>query len=314
MSRDLEKLISDESGIKSTRELGKYLGMPVLQKRINKDTFGEVLEKMTSRLSGWKGRFLSLAGRLTLTKAVLTSIPVHAMSTICLPKSMLDKLDRVARSFLWGSSPDHRKQHLVAWNTVTKPKGEGGLGIRTAQNMNKALIAKLGWRLLHDRESLWARLVRSKYKVGDFQDESWLVSKGTWSSTWRSVMTGLREVVLPGKSWILGDGRKIRFWMDRWLFKKILATDADVELPNGYESMLARDLWRDGSGWDMASITPYVSENTKLELTSVVLDNVTGARDRLSWGDSEDGNFSVSSAYSRLSRDDEPKPNMEKFY
>lgn len=36
VSRDLEKQISDESGIKSTRDLGKYLGMPVLQKRINK--------------------------------------------------------------------------------------------------------------------------------------------------------------------------------------------------------------------------------------------------------------------------------------
>ena len=39
--RDLEKLISDESGIKSTKDLGKYLGMPVLQKQINKDTFGK---------------------------------------------------------------------------------------------------------------------------------------------------------------------------------------------------------------------------------------------------------------------------------
>lgn len=56
VSLDLEKLISDESGIKATRDLGKYLGMPVLHKRINKDTFGEFLEKVSSRLSGWKGR------------------------------------------------------------------------------------------------------------------------------------------------------------------------------------------------------------------------------------------------------------------
>lgn len=49
--RDLVKLITDESGIKSTRELGKYLGMPVLHKHINKETFGEVVERVSSRLS-----------------------------------------------------------------------------------------------------------------------------------------------------------------------------------------------------------------------------------------------------------------------
>ena len=42
--RDLTTLISDESGIKATKDLGKFLGMPVLQKRINKETFGTVIE------------------------------------------------------------------------------------------------------------------------------------------------------------------------------------------------------------------------------------------------------------------------------
>lgn len=44
--RDLRKSISDASGIKSTTDLGKYLGMPVLQKRVNKDTFGGVVERV----------------------------------------------------------------------------------------------------------------------------------------------------------------------------------------------------------------------------------------------------------------------------
>lgn len=44
--RNLMKQISDISGIRATKDLGKYLGMPVLQKRINKDTFGEVLQKV----------------------------------------------------------------------------------------------------------------------------------------------------------------------------------------------------------------------------------------------------------------------------
>jgi len=92
VSREMGKLISDESGIKATQDLGKYLGMPILHKRINKDTFGEVLERVSSKLAGWKGRTLSLVGRLTLTKAVLNSVPVHTMSTIKLPQSTLENL------------------------------------------------------------------------------------------------------------------------------------------------------------------------------------------------------------------------------
>ena len=147
VSREHGEQISRESGIASTRELVKYLRMLILQKRINKDTFGEVLEKVASRLSGWKTQTLSLAGRVTLTKAVLSSIPVHTMSTICLPVSTLKKLDSLSRSFVWGGG-----QHLVAWGKICKSKTEGGLGIRKSRDINKALIAKVGWRLVEDIE------------------------------------------------------------------------------------------------------------------------------------------------------------------
>lgn len=197
--------------------------MAILHKRINKETFGETHEKVSSRLSGWKGRFLSFTGRLTLTKAVLSSIPVHTMSTISMPKSLLGSLDKVSRSFLWGSSSEQRKQHLIGWKKVYKPKNEGGLGIRSSLAMNKALLGKVGWRLLHDKDSLWARVLRAKYNVCDVHDKSWLVVKGSWSSTWRSVGMGLREVVIPGLSWVLGDGKEIRFWEDKWLSSQPLA-------------------------------------------------------------------------------------------
>lgn len=72
---------------------------------------------------------------------------------------------------------ERRKQHLLAWNGVCLPKAEGSLWIRKSGDMNKALLAKIGWRLIHDTSSLWSRVVRSKYKVGDIQDLSWMVVK-----------------------------------------------------------------------------------------------------------------------------------------
>lgn len=112
-------------------------------RKINKEMFGEVLERASLRLSSWKSCMLSFTGRITLTKAVLSSIPVHSMSIIKLPVNTLSKLDRVSRDFVWESTADKRKQHLIAWNRVCLPKNEGGIGIRKAVDMNKALLTSI---------------------------------------------------------------------------------------------------------------------------------------------------------------------------
>ena len=53
--------------------------------------------------------------------------------------------------------------HMVGWGKICKPKGEGGLGIYATKPRNKALLAKLNWRLLDEKDSLWARTIRAKY-------------------------------------------------------------------------------------------------------------------------------------------------------
>ncbi|KAG7615876.1 Ribonuclease H domain [Arabidopsis thaliana x Arabidopsis arenosa] len=305
---------SVESGIQTTTVLGKYLSMPILQKRVNKETFGEILERVNSKLAGWKGKCLSLAGRLTLTKSVLASIPIHTMCVITMPKALLDDLDKVARSFLWGSTSEKRKQHLISWKRVCTPKQEGGLGIKRAQDMNKALLAKLGWRLLTDHQSLWARILRRKYKVGDTHNIAWTVPKSTWSSTWRSVGLGIREVVLQGQSWVLGDGRDILFWKDRWLTNEPIIDSAVDVVPADRVNDCVSDLWWDGRGWELGRFLPYNTENTRLRLGALVVDKITGTRDHLSWGLTVDGAFTVKSAYSLLTRSGELRPNMEKFW
>lgn len=314
VSRDLEGLITAETGIGSTRELGKYLGMPVLQKRINKDTFGEVLERVSSRLSGWKSRSLSLAGRITLTKAVLMSIPIHTMSSILLPASLLEQLDKVSRNFLWGSTVEKRKQHLLSWKKVCRPKAAGGLGLRASKDMNRALLAKVGWRLLNDKVSLWARVLRRKYKVTDVHDSSWLVPKATWSSTWRSIGVGLREGVAKGLGWVPGDGKSIRFWSDRWILHEPLCTRATCLLSPEELNARVEEFWTEGVGWDMVKLGQCLPRSVTDRLHAVVIKGVLGLRDRISWQGTSDGDFTVGSAYVLLTQEEESKPCMESFF
>lgn len=189
---------------------------------------------------------------------------------------------------------EQRKQHLVCWKRVCRPKSDGGLGIRPAVGMNKALLAKLGWRLLHDVDSLWARVLRSKYKVTEVHDQHWLVSKGTWSSTWRSICLGLREIVVPGLNWVIGDGKDVRVWTDKWLLEKQLRELIIMPLPHGTEDLWVCDLWRNGTGWWFEYLEPLLPSHLLLRLQALVIDNVTGAKDRVSWGGRSDGKFTLS--------------------
>lgn len=72
------------------------------------------------------------------------------MQGAALPAHICDKLDKDNRDFLWGSTSDKKRMHLVGWNKIVKSKAEGGLGIRAARAKNIALLVKLNWRLYHE--------------------------------------------------------------------------------------------------------------------------------------------------------------------
>lgn len=202
----------------------------------------------------------------------------------------------------------------MAWKRICLPKRDGGLGIRSAGKMNKALLAKIAWRILKEDKSLWARVLRSKYKVGSIQDTSWTKVKSSWSSTWRSVNLGIREVVLPGLSWVLGDGSLIKFWKDKWLLQEPLMEMTTQDILAELADLRVRDLWQEGIGWDLTRIVPFIPSIVRYSLAAVVVDNVTGARDRMAWGPSADGKFTVKSAYSFLQWDPSPTTNMESLF
>ena len=51
---------------------------------------------------------------------------------------------------------------------ITKGKEHGGLGIKKMQEMNLAFMSKLGWKVLTNKESLWAKTLICKYVRGPF--------------------------------------------------------------------------------------------------------------------------------------------------
>ena len=62
-----------------TADLGKYLGVPLIHKRVSKTTYYHILEKVQDRSAGWKAEQLSMAGRTLLVQSVTSAIPVYTM-------------------------------------------------------------------------------------------------------------------------------------------------------------------------------------------------------------------------------------------
>lgn len=78
----LRQEICSASGFQVTSDIGKYLGVPILHNRVNRHSFQFILDKVDQRLSNWKVMTLSLAGRLTLTKSVLQSLPTYVICKV----------------------------------------------------------------------------------------------------------------------------------------------------------------------------------------------------------------------------------------
>ncbi|CAL8126109.1 unnamed protein product [Prunus armeniaca] len=138
--KELAKEISTTCGLLLTDNLGKYLGMPILHHPVNKSTYYRIVEKVHNRLATWKSKCLSMAGRITLIQAVTSSIPIYAMQTTKLLKSICDDLDRIHRNFLWGGSSRQSKVHLCQWDLVCRPKHKGGLGLKKTSLLNQAML------------------------------------------------------------------------------------------------------------------------------------------------------------------------------
>jgi hypothetical protein len=106
-------------------------------------------------------------GRATLIKSVALASPIYVMAVFKLPTSLCSELDAMVRKFWWSLRKDGNKFFSpMAWLDICKPLVDRGLGFRSFESFNEAMIAKLAWWVLSRRDSFCVRVLRSKYKVG----------------------------------------------------------------------------------------------------------------------------------------------------
>jgi len=78
----------------------RYLGLPLGANPNRLSTWKPLLSTIRAKLSNWKGKILSMAGRICLIKSVLNSLPLYYMSVFTMPKGITKAISSINRFFL----------------------------------------------------------------------------------------------------------------------------------------------------------------------------------------------------------------------
>lgn len=172
-----------------------------------------MIEHISKKLDSWKGRLLSIGGRVTLIKSSIYSLPLYYMSLFPIPEAVIEQINKIQRHFLWSGDYEKWSLSLVAWSIIELPKALGGLVIGNIFHRNLALLFKWVWKFFKDPSPLWRKIIRHKYKynqpltmlyfVPPKQGGPWqkIVSAILWNPVAKSIaINGLRNLIGDGSS------------------------------------------------------------------------------------------------------------------
>lgn len=72
------------------------------------------------------------------------------------------EIEQLCAKFWWNSTNDKNRIHWAKWQVLCKPKQLGGMRFLIMIEFNKVLVAKQVWRIIHNPDSLMARILKAR--------------------------------------------------------------------------------------------------------------------------------------------------------
>ena len=94
---------------------------------------------------------------------------------------------------------------------------EGGLGTKSLICLNEASNLKMCWNLLQSDEQ-WAIILRNRVLRNGGH-----IRHHIFSSIWSSIKMEYQNI-MDNSTWLVGDGKKINFWLDSWCGESLAQT------------------------------------------------------------------------------------------
>jgi exonuclease III len=212
-------MLHHQSGFSSMENDMKYLGIPLITKRITKNDCYPLYHKITSLMTAWENRKLTQSGRLVLIKTVVFSSVVYWARAMILPVKLLQLIRSAVSRFFWTGSIHNRKIVPCAFSKFEVPFKTGGLGILDIRKWNIAAISKQFNAIIKRRKSLWVEWTwQHNIKNRNF----WIMEIPQLSSwTWRSILK-CRKVFLPLIQYSVNTSNTVNFWNEPWVSKGLI--------------------------------------------------------------------------------------------
>nr|GEY05494.1 hypothetical protein [Tanacetum cinerariifolium] len=115
--------------------LVNYLGFPLISSRLLNRDCKVLVEKSRNMIGDWKNKSFSFVRRLQLCKSVISSMQVYWASILVIHMGIVSDIQQLIRGFLWCNGEYKRGKAKVAWDDICLPKKEGGLGLRSLEQM-----------------------------------------------------------------------------------------------------------------------------------------------------------------------------------
>ncbi|GKC77044.1 RNA-directed DNA polymerase, eukaryota, reverse transcriptase zinc-binding domain protein [Tanacetum coccineum] len=188
----------------------RYLGVPLITKQISISNCKPLVDKVRSKVNDWKNKALSYAGRVQLIASILSSMQNYRASVFLLPKQVIYEINKMLKGFLWCQGELANGKAKVSWETVCKPKNQGGLGIKDLGVWNEHIRWKLGngksVNVWHDRwcsvsplsdfittRDMYDARLRNECTVREVIHEG----RWKWPAEWNNDFTELDQLQVP---------------------------------------------------------------------------------------------------------------------
>ncbi|KAM6547817.1 hypothetical protein CsatB_019493 [Cannabis sativa] len=225
------------------------------------------------------------------------------MSVFLIPLGICEDIEKIMASFWWKTtSSKGRGITWMSWERMAKPKLEGGMGFRILHDFNLAMLAKQGWRLLCNSDSLVGKVFRAKY----FPTSDYLSAElgNNPSFVWRSIWAA-QSVVRLGAVRIIGNGETTTILSTPWLpdsGNRLVTSTHPALLHNTVSSLFSLE----ARAWDPEVVEDLFNNRDANLILGLPLSLNSGS-DFWSWSGDRSGLFSVKTAYVMLQKN---KPQL----
>lgn len=161
------------------------------------------------------------------------------------------------------------------------------------RDQNIAFLLKFGFKVVSDKEAIWARVFRSKYGLDDPLSVS--ITRDQSSFFWKSlskVWTILRENLI----WSVHNRHKVKCWKNSWILSIDPLINHIPVFANINIECLLSDLVTEKGNWNFSLLQVWLPDEIVRHIRGVAPLHPLDGPNRLSWCHTSTRAFSIKSA------------------